>query len=115
MFFKFKYLFIVFMFFSCSQKTLYYWGKYPHTLYDYTKKLDIDSFDRHKEELENMINKSNRSNIRVAPGINAELGYMYLNSGDKKTAIQFFQNPMRCIQASMWVYKIISLQILLYF
>ena len=94
MFFKFKYLFIVFMFFSCSQKTLYYWGKYPHTLYDYTKKLDIDSFDRHKEELENMINKSNRFNIRVAPGINAELGYMYLNSGDKKTAVQFFQKEV---------------------
>lgn len=94
MYFKFKYLFIVFMFFSCAQKTLYYWGKYPYTLYDYKKKMDVDSFEKHKEELEDIINRSDRYNMRVAPGINAELGYMYLSLGDTQTAVQFFQKEV---------------------
>ena len=80
---------------SCAtQKTIYYWGKYPNTLYQYKKKIDEKSFDKHKKELEKIIKVSNRKSLRIAPGINAELGYMYLELGDIALANNFFEKEI---------------------
>jgi len=75
---SFKFLLIAILMVSCAPPSLYYWGDYPNTLYKYRKNTDDSSLTKHVEELEKIINISKRRNIKVAPGLQAELGYHYL-------------------------------------
>ena len=64
--------------YSCSTYTgLYYYGKYSHTLYEFKKEPSEEQLQIHIDELKNIIETSGEKNLRVPPGIYAELGYYY--------------------------------------
>lgn len=44
-----------------------------------------------KNTLEESIEKSNSKALRIPPGINANLGYIYLNLSDTDKAISYFE------------------------
>lgn len=80
-------------FFGCAaqkQKPLYHWGNYSDSLYHAKKNPGEKSVMAHKEVLENIINESEKRNLRVPPGVYAELGYIYALLNNTKEAIRLF-------------------------
>jgi len=77
---------------GCAPKpTMYYWGNYSKTLY-YSKKTPGDeTLLAHKQTLENIIEQSKSYNLRVPPGVFAELGYIYFRQNNDKLASQYFK------------------------
>lgn len=73
----------------CAHTTLYEWGKYDQRLYQYYK--NPDGIDDVKEEIYQVIQKSEQSGERVAPGLYAEYGFFLLESGESSQAVRFFE------------------------
>jgi len=77
---------------GCAPKpTMYYWGNYSTTLYSTKKAPGDDTLLAHKQALENIIEQSKAYNLRVPPGVCAELGYFYFRQNNDKLASQYFQ------------------------
>ena len=70
--------------------TMYYWGDYSKSLYAYKKDPGEETWLAQKKSLDDIIATSKAKNLRVPPGVYAELGYFYLKSGDAGKAIQYF-------------------------
>ena len=75
-------------------ETGYYWGKYSSTLYDYTKNPSDETMAAHVEELEKIITESAERELRVPPGVHAELGYIKAKQGDGGTAMTHYESEM---------------------
>jgi len=85
-------LLIIISFSGCVRhKKMYYFGNYSRTLYAHEKNKNDDSFLRHQQELESVIEKSKSQNMPVPPGIYAELGYMQLKKNNIEQAVELFQ------------------------
>lgn len=71
------------------QQPMYSWGDYDQLLYasykDPTKTLEL------RTELENQITASEQRNQKVPPGLYAELGTLYLQSGGTNKAITLYK------------------------
>jgi hypothetical protein len=77
--------------FGCAtQKPLYYWGDYSKSLYKYKKVPSEENLKAYKVVLVNIIEESNKVNLRVPPGICCEYGYLLLKEGKKEEAIYYF-------------------------
>jgi len=78
--------------FGCaSSKPMYYWGNYSDSYYHTRKDLGVESLAAHKEVLENIIEESTNQNLRVPPGVCAELGYLYAAQNNTRKAVDLFQ------------------------
>lgn len=86
-----SFLLFVFLFLiGCASQKQYYWGDYSNTLYAYRKNASDENLLKHKATLENIIQESADRNLRVPPGVYAELGYIYLRQNNNDTAIKYF-------------------------
>jgi hypothetical protein len=78
--------------FGCSTtQQMYYWGDYSDSLYHSKKEPGVESLAKHKEVLENIVEESENRNLRIPPGVCAELGYLYAANNNTKKAIELFQ------------------------
>lgn len=87
-----SYILTLFIFSGCatvSQSNLY-WGDYSHTLYDVKKNPGKASNAAHEKELQHIVEKSKSMNLRVPPGIYAELGMYAKERGEKSAADNYF-------------------------
>lgn len=75
---------------TVSQSNLY-WGNYSHTLYELKKNPSEDTKKAHQAELQSIVDKSKKMNLRVPPGIYAELGIFAKESGDSNSANGYFR------------------------
>jgi hypothetical protein len=75
---------------SCAPQRMYYWGDYSTTLYRSRKDPCEENLLKHKQALENIIQKSEEQNLRVPPGVYAELGYVYFRQNATDTAVKYF-------------------------
>jgi hypothetical protein len=75
-----------------TNKSRFEWGNYEGSLYAYAKKPDAKP--KYKEALERAIDTGRKTN-RVAPGLLAELGYLYLEDGDVAHATPLFEEEMQ--------------------
>jgi len=75
---------------ACVPKQMYYWGNYSQSLYDTKKNPTEKSILTHQQSLENIIQESQKNNLRVPPGVYAELGYVYFRQNKKALAIHNF-------------------------
>lgn len=73
---------------GCATNTIYYWGNYQNTLYDYQKDDNNIAFNRHKKELEVIINNAPLYKKPVPPGVRFELAIMEQSLGNKSRAIE---------------------------
>ena len=85
---------IVVIFFSgcaaqVSQSNLY-WGNYSNTLYNIKKEPGEITKVAHEKELQSIVEKSKELNLRVPPGIYAELGLFAMERGDNNAAQNYF-------------------------
>lgn len=60
----------------------YFWGDYSKSLYRYTKDPSKETLTAHIATLETMIVEAEKRDLRVPPGIHAELGHLKDKQGD---------------------------------
>jgi len=72
----------------------YYWGKYMYTYHDLVKDPSTESRAKHQETLRDIISESQELNLRVPPGIHAELGNLLALNQEVDAAITEFNNEM---------------------
>lgn len=72
-----------------------YWGDYSTTLYELKKSPGADTKAAHIKELNSIIEKSKELNLRVPPGLYAELGMYMLNEGKKNKANVYFNLELK--------------------
>jgi hypothetical protein len=77
---------------ACAPASRFEWGGYEGALYAYSKKPDLRP--QYRVALEKTIEQGRKSN-RVAPGLQAELGYILLEDGDRAGALKQFDAEMR--------------------
>ena len=73
-----------------GQKPMYEYGNYSETYYQLKQNGDTETTGKWKAALEDSIKESNEQGLRTPPGINANLGYLYLKVNDADKAISFF-------------------------
>lgn len=73
---------------GCAAPKLYDWGGYDAMLYRSYK--NPEKVEELRAELELHIAKIEQTQKKVAPGLYAELGTLYLQAGDSATAVGFY-------------------------
>lgn len=73
-----------------STKPLYHYGAYPDAVYAHFKNED-SSVTEQIEVLEKSIAKSSAKNLPAGPGLNAHLGYLYIESGDMEKGVAYLR------------------------
>ena len=78
---------------GCStHKQLYYYGDYSQEYYSSKKELSAESRIALQHSIEEAIQNANNSTTgRVAPGLYANLGYLYLKANNTQKAIEYFE------------------------
>jgi hypothetical protein len=74
-----------------APQQMYHWGDYSKTLYESRKHPSEQSLAAHQQELEKIITESGRRNLRIPPGVHAELGYIYFQQNRKDLAVRNFE------------------------
>ena len=83
---------IILCLYSCATTSaLYYYGKYSNTLYEFKKNLTEDQLEIHINEMHDIIKISDKKNLRVPPGIYAELGFYYSQKEKFDDALKFYE------------------------
>jgi len=67
-----------------------YWGNYSVTLYNVKKEPGEASNNAHEKELQSIVKKSNELNLKIPPGVYAELGVYAKTRGDYSAAQNYF-------------------------
>lgn len=78
----------VFCLSACATQTIYDWGKYEESLYAGYK--DPAKVENMRINLETHITSLEKSEEKVAPGLYAELGTLYLQLGSEDRAIDMY-------------------------
>jgi hypothetical protein len=73
---------------GCAQNNLYKWGGYEQNLYLSYK--DPSKVEKLRISLEELISEMEVSSQKVAPGLYAELGTLYLQAGESEKAIAMY-------------------------
>lgn len=74
-----------------GKKPMYEYANYSENFYQLKKDATPEAAAEWKNSLEESIKRSNAQAIRIPPGINANLGYLYLKVNDIDRAISYFQ------------------------
>ena len=111
--FSFIYVLLLFLLCGCvtQHKSMYYWGNYSSTLYHYKKNLTDEKLAEHKQSLLEIINKSNKLELKTPPGVFAELGYIYYNAGDFIKAEEYISLEAKTYPESQYFMNKILLKI----
>ena len=73
---------------GCASPKLYQWGGYDQALYAGYK--DTTKMEALRTKLEAHVGEMEKSKAKVAPGLYAELGTLYLQAGSSQKAIDFY-------------------------
>jgi len=78
----------LFIVIGCAPKSLHYWGSYDQCLYaHYLSNDDEKSY----EALKAIIVEADKDNLRLAPGLNAEYGFMLYLHKEPSLAVTYFK------------------------
>ena len=81
------------LFSACvTHNNMYQWDGYESVVYESLEETDARSHDARAKELEETIEKSKSTGKLIPPGLYAQLGYHYYQSGDKTKAIAAFES-----------------------
>jgi len=73
---------------GCASPRLYQWGGYDQALYAGYK--DTTKMETLRTKLEAHVGEMEKSKAKIAPGLYAELGTLYLQAGASQKAIDFY-------------------------
>jgi hypothetical protein len=69
--------------------TLFYWGKYSSTLYEYKKNPSDTTLSIHKGTLLDIMKEAPEKKMLVPPGVYAEYGYLMLKEGKENEGMEY--------------------------
>lgn len=72
-------------------KPMYDYGDYSESFYAMKRESGAETEAEWLQSLEKIIVKSEEINVRVPPGVYANLGYLSLRSNDNEKAISYFE------------------------
>ncbi|MDR3044125.1 MAG: DUF4810 domain-containing protein [Desulfovibrio sp.] len=75
--------------------SMYCMDNYSSTLYACRKNPAQEQQDKHVKAMQDIVAKSEQRNLRVPPGIFAELGYIHLKAGQTADARKYFEAENR--------------------
>ncbi len=95
---------ILLSFTNCStHKPLYYYGDYSEEYYTAKRELTPEAKLQLQHSIEEAINNPNNSiSQRVAPGMYANLGYIYLKNANNAKAIEYFEKEKQLYPESAY-------------
>ena len=102
---------LLFFLFSCATQPMYYWGNYSSSLYHYKKNLTDEKLEEHKNSLLEIINESNKLEIKVPPGVYGELGYIYFNENNLSKSKEYIALEIKTYPESKYFMNQILLKI----
>ena len=76
---------------ACQTKSLYHWGDYSQTAYKYVMEPSDKTRLKHQQSMLDIVVTANKKNIKVAPGIYAELGLLAMENNKINQAIAYYQ------------------------
>lgn len=82
---------------ACAPASRFEWGSYENTLYAYSKAPEAR--EAYKNSLIEALRNGSTSD-RVAPGLNAELGYLFMEEGLTDEAVRYFEAEKRLFPES---------------
>jgi hypothetical protein len=80
---------LMFLVGCATDSGLYRWYGYDEKLFSYYQKPE--TAEQFRVEMETAVQEVEKGGGRVAPGICAELGTLYLQKGDKSSAVRWYQ------------------------
>ena len=95
-------LFACIFFSGCTPKGMYYFGDYSKSLYACEKFHNEETLIKHKQQLEKIIQESEKRNLPVPPGIYAELGYIKQNEKKSEESIKLYQTEAQLYPESKY-------------
>lgn len=111
---KLKYLLLLstaLLFTGCASVTEsgYYWGDYSETYYEYIKAPSEESVTNHLNELNSIVDISNKKGLKVPPGIYAEIGYITAKTGNPDDSVKYYRQEVELYPESTgFVERLIS-------
>jgi len=82
---------------ACATPSRFEWGNYEYSLYSFSKAPEAR--ENYRKSLQDAILRGEQS-ARLAPGMHAELGYLFLEDGNNAEAIASFQKEMAAFPES---------------
>jgi hypothetical protein len=79
---------------GCVPPTLFYWGDYSSTLYEYKKNPDDKTLKAHMQQLGLIITQAPQKKLLVPPGVRAEYGYLLLKAGNETEGMQYLEQEV---------------------
>ena len=73
----------------------YFWGDYAKTSYLLVSDQSEKSLNLHLEELQNIVEISNEKDLKVPPGVYAEIGYVLVKLGREFEANDYFRLELK--------------------
>ena len=91
---------------ACATPETFQWGSYDTALFAYSK--HPDQLPKFEDALQDAIAQG-RASGKLAPGLQAELGYCYLGEGKKAQAVEQFKAEMASFpESAPFMTRIIS-------
>jgi len=91
-------LFFIIYIGGCAPPTLYYWGNYEGYLYEINMKSDPEGAFNILSEAVTTV--ENNQEIRLAPGLYAEYGFMLYQKGRTDEAVHYFRKESEAFPES---------------
>lgn len=76
---------------GCQSTSVFHWGRYESLVYTSYADPDNATAPIQIETLQKDIEKAKKNQLKIAPGIFAQLGYMYVIAGDRQQAKSAFE------------------------
>lgn len=93
-----------------APRTMYYWDDYSSTLYALESDPSAEHLNEHIVSLQNIVSQSEEKNMRVAPGIYAELGYWLAKAGRGSESVPFYKMEAQVYPESQLLMNIVITQ-----
>lgn len=89
----------------------YYWGDYAKTSYLIVNEPSEKSLRTHADELTRIIEKSQEKNLKVPPGVYAELGYTLTKLGENdKAEVHFAAERQEYPESGVFLNRLLNIQ-----
>lgn len=97
---------------ACETKPPYmYWGNYSQSLYDYKKEPSPETRAKHAEQLEHIIERSEKLTIAPPPGVCAELGKLYIDMGQQAKGVAMLNKEVELYPESQPLMTMVMKQV----
>ena len=87
----------------------YYWGRYSDTLADLKKDRNGETIEAHSKQLEDILLQSKKRELKPPPGVQAELGYWFMEAGNAPRGLQLMEGEIKVYpESKMFISKVLK-------